>query len=155
MNVKAWIKSHWYFILIVVAAFLAGRYSLPEKVVIQTKIVTQEVEKQDTAIDQDRVSDVVHILKPDGTKITEIHVEAKKDIEQKKDISIAQTVDQTKTVEYRRGVYVQAMVGLPLSSISSGAVFGVSASKQVWGPIVLGAWGFTDLRVGLSGGLEL
>lgn len=155
MKFEDFLKSNYIWLIIIAIAFIAGRYSSPEKVVTVTQVVTKEVKTEDDQIDSDRVSDVLHILKPDGTKITRIKVEAKKDESLKDSKRIDSSTFTSKTIEYRRGVYAQALIGLPMSDISSGPVYGVSISKQFFGPIVLGAWGLSNLTVGLSVGLEL
>jgi hypothetical protein len=138
----------------VAASYLAGRYSAPEKIKTVTKVEVHEVTKTVTEKSGEKNEVITQIKKPDGTEITRTRIEAHHESRQ----AIAKEA-QTKTevvheVTYRQGVVISALIGLPLSSLYSGAVYGVAVSKPFIGPIHLGVWGMSDKTIGLSAGLE-
>jgi hypothetical protein len=136
---------------------------MPEK--ITEKEIIVEVEKKVVEIQEKKVflnkrkTLIVRITRPDGT------IEEREEIiesnEGMLDISITDTTDSTKTKEkevtkeYKRNDWlVQGMVGLSFKSKGLNENYGGSVSRRIIGPIYLGAYGFSDRRVGLSVGFE-
>lgn len=124
-------------LIVVAVAFVAGRRSAPEKV------KTVQVEKVVTVVERK----VIRIKKnKDGSEETEIIVDKKKD--SKTDTITKENPTKTSTTN----ISLLAGTSSPKSDIEF--VYGVSASKELIGPITLGAWVLTNKSVGLSIGLN-
>ncbi len=129
------------------ASFAAGRYTTPEKIVIQKEIV--EVEKKV----EDKRKEIVktEVTHPDGTK----------EITTKTVVDSTTKTDSTKTdkeLEERTAasskVSISALVGAPLSlSGPITPVYGGHIHRPLLGPISLGLWGLSNATAGVSIGL--
>src|SRR5579864_2857048 len=130
-------------VVTVVVSFAVGRYTVPVKTVVETKVV--EVEKKvvntDTNTDQNKHKEttVTEMDKPDGTKVIVTKTDEVSDIDTK--INSVSTLDkktdksEAKTsVKSGGGVSVSALAGLSAKDIQS-YVYGIHASKEVLGPI--------------------
>ena len=144
------------------ASYLCGRYSAPEKIRIETKIEKQivevQVEKRDEEKSGEKTEVITQIIRPDGTKISRTRIEARHESNAKSEAStetkVSEKIDKTKEITNRSGVAVNILAGLPLASITHGLVYGASFTTPFFGPIEIGAWGFTDMRIGISMGLR-
>ena len=128
-------------IVLVVIAYATGRYMSPEKV--KTEVKTIEVEKIVTKVQRKKV--VIKENK-DGSKETVIVTDTKSDEKGKSNTDI-----ENKEVTKKGSFNVSVLAG---SSIPINGVLGVSATKNVLGPITVGAWGLTNGTAGLSVGLN-
>lgn len=141
-------------IAVLVAAFAVGRYTAPEKVKIETKVV--EIEKQVVVHDTTTKKKVTHIVitHPDGTKEETTITE---DITKEKDKTSNTHEDKQETVKEETKssskLTLSALAGVHVSS-SPDLVYGGMVSKQVLGPISIGLWGLTDKSVGASVGVS-
>jgi hypothetical protein len=140
---------------LILSAFLAGRFSAPEKIKIQKETVTVASEVRDEEKSGEKVEVTTQITRPDGTKISRTRLETKHDSKIETSKETLNETKEKKEITNRQGVVVSALIGLPLTDLSKGPVYGASFSKQFIGPIHLGAFMFTDMRVGISLGLEL
>lgn len=144
-----------FFGAVTALSFIVGRYSAPEKIKIEkeTATETESAKSSNDKKDQEKIETTVK--RKDGTEITRIRYITKTEVIKEESKAALAVSKETKTIENRRGVVVQALIGLPLnSSILSGPVFGAAFNKQILGPINIGAFAFTDMRVGISLGLE-
>lgn len=140
-------------VLIVAVSFAAGRYTTPEKVKTETKIV--EVEKKTKKVDtkEHKKTVIRWVTNPDGTKTkTEV-------ITDDRDSNTSETDqierDSSKTTEITRSsskVTVSALVGMSISAPGV-PIYGVSVTKPILGPITVGFFGLTNKTGGLSLGL--
>lgn len=170
---------NWKHLLISAVVIFAlgaaiGRYTVLEKVRIETKVVTvektvtDESKKTKTETDRDRHREtiVTEITHPDGrvekTTRTVDHTETKRKTDQdtKTEITQDKTEVTEKTEERVRGsspVTVSALVGAPISfsngSLLGPIVYGAHISKPLLGPISTGLWGLTPGVFGVSVGL--
>lgn len=128
-------------VIIIVIAFCAGRFFAPEKIKIEVKTV--EVEKVVTKIQHKKV--VIRQNK-DGSKETVIITDTKSDEKGK-----SRTDIENKEITKKGSLNISVLAG---SSIPINGVLGVSATKNVLGPITAGAWGLSNGTVGLSLGLN-
>jgi hypothetical protein len=146
-------------VVAVATAFATGRYTVPTKVIEVTKVV--EVEKKtkdkDQKVDKDTKKTTTIVEEPTGKKTTTIVEEDKVN----KDTSTKETDDKTKTDNSFKEVLkssplsVSALFGGPLpGSGPFQMVYGLHVSKQVLGPITVGAFGMTNRTVGFSLGLN-
>lgn len=144
-------KTVTYIVLLLIVAFFMGRFSAPEKIKIEEKKITVEIEKKSEAASKDFVVISTTIEKPDGTKVTRTKKERKSDTFVTNEIEKKESTSLMKEVTLRRGVVVSgiASVTFPLS-----VAYGVMVQKQVLGPINLGAFGLTNKTFGISAGLE-
>lgn len=137
-------------------AYGFGRWSAPDHVKIETKIV--EVEKKttdtDTNRDKHKKTTVVETTKPDGTKEKTTVITEDTDTERKTHSTddIAKTSDTVKELSRASKVTLSALAGMNVTSAGL-PVYGVSVSKPILGPITVGAFGFQNGLVGASLGL--
>lgn len=136
-----------------VVAFAVGRYTVPETVRIETKIVEVEKKVKDIKKDKNKETKVTTIKKPDGT------VETVKTItENTKTDSKSETNSETKTdnkSETIRGsdkVTLGVMGGFDV--LTNKAVYGGSVYRPVLGPIGIGVWGLSNATCGATIGLS-
>lgn len=134
-----------------------GRYSLPAKVITETKIVEKEVEKK--KIDKDKVTIITTTIKPDGTKVTETKIVDKSVITV--DIDKNKIIDkETVTTFNNNNFHVSALIGHNFGNntdllLNNTFVYGISVEKRFIGPLYLGVWGMTDKSLGISAGVNL
>lgn len=143
------------YIGLLVAAYFAGKHSSPAKVEVKKEIVYKEVEKKTTTIDQDQDKRITEIVKPDGTKIKRTHIFVRKKSQIDSSAVVNSQTHEQKIVAANRGVNLSLLAGAPLQGLTYSLVYGVSANKPFFGPISLGLWAFSDLRVGVSVGIDL
>lgn len=141
-------------------AFAVGRYTVPEKVRIETKVV--EVEKKSSVADIDLKRDkkknttITETKKPDGTitTVTTVTEDTKTDKQDKTTTNDNITTNSDSVNSVVRGgskVTISALGGLDFSS--GKPVFGACLSKPVLGPITIGVWGLSNASGGASVGL--
>lgn len=135
-------------VVTVVTAFAIGRYTVPEKVRVETKIV--EVKSQDTKKKDDVQTVVVVKKEPDGEETTTTttldktttdtisHVAENEDT-----ISTKSSGTQPITISVLGGVDTERSIG----------VIGGSITKPVLGPVTLGIFGLSNGTCGGSIGL--
>lgn len=133
-------------------AFALGRYTVPTKIKVETKIV--EVEKKRTTTDKDTSKKTLTktTRKPDGTEttVTKVVEDSKTKRETNKDTTT--TAHQTTTKETSGGrTSVLALMALDLKTPTS--AYGASINRMLVGPVTVGAFGFTNGTVGLGLGL--
>jgi hypothetical protein len=163
-------------VVLLVGAFLAGRYTTPvkvqekvvEKVVVQEKIVTVEVDKKNTDEDQkkDTHTVVVVVKKKDGSTITTETKDTHAD-DQKHEVEIKyvdrvvnrvveKEVTVTKTIDRILPQWsVTAKVGTTFNQLKPSLappyfqplLVGVDVDRRILGPIWFGMWGLTDLKL--------
>ena len=152
-------------------SFAFGRYLTPEKIKIETK--TEYVERTDKTKDQkestntDKDSHIkrttTEITKPDGTVIrrtktekdTSTQITTDKTSNEKEVTDKRLTKEESKAVEYGSGrVIISGLVGLQATNPAQGFQYGLHVTKPILGPITFGVWGFHNLNVGLSLGLQ-
>lgn len=136
-------------------AFAAGRWAVPEKVRIETKVVEVERKQTDTDRDKHKATTVIETVRPDGTKttVTQTTEDTKTD---RKTVTVDdKTSDTTKEVTRSTSkVTISGLMGVRLDEIGKSTttplVYGLSVSKSVFGPITIQAWGLSDLSVGVG-----
>ena len=146
-----------YLIIIgaIVGAFLAGRYSAPDKIKIETVTVTKEVQVKDESQRVNQIERVIETTYPDGRAVKETRIKTRAAMRRSESKAVEIATKENREIENRRGVVVSALMGLPFSSLSDGPVYGAAFQKKFIGPISIGAWMLTNLTFGLSVGLEL
>lgn len=127
-------------------SFAAGRYSVPEKIKIETKVV--EVEKKKEDIKKHRRKTTITDKDGSTTTIIDTTIEKKSD----EDISL-QKDTTTEKVRGDSKVSLALMSGIDVTNPQKGLVYGVSVQKPVLGPITIGLWGFNTGTMGASVGL--
>lgn len=147
-------------IITVTAAFAAGRYTVPEKVRVETKIVEVEKKSTENVADvktREKKTEVTKVVaKPDGTKETTTTViyDNSKENDHKTDTTdtVAKSQDKTKEVTHASDkVTVSALIGANIRS--PGMVYGASITKPILGPLAVGLFGLSDGTCGGSIGL--
>lgn len=146
----------------ILTAYAFGRYSAPEKIITETKIVEVEKKHEETKTDSDRdkhkETTTVEKTLPDGSKETTTTVVEDTHSDKKTDKSADSdrntTTDTKKEVVNSSGrVTISALAGAPITSLGT-PVYGGSVTKNILGPIVGGVWALTNGTVGVSLGLQ-
>lgn len=144
-------------------AFAFGRWSAPEKVKIETKVVEVEkkTESSQSDIDRNRRRETTEteVTRPDGTtektKKTIEETETHKETNRKDTTSTSTTTEASKEVTVGTAkVTVSALVGIELAPGTRPPVwYGGSISKPILGPVTVGVWYLTAPAAGFSLGL--
>jgi hypothetical protein len=141
-------------------AFAVGRYSTPTKVKIVTQTVTVEKKVDTTQTNTDSNKHLTTVKTetdlPDGTKTIVTKTELTDDTKKKTDTKdvTSDTINTTVSKEVTRGsspVTLSLLAGAQLTGFTP--VYGGSISKEVLGPITLGAFYLSNTTAGLSVGL--
>ena len=123
-----------------------GRYSLPAKIVTETKTVqveAKQVAKEDHTI-------IVTVKKPDGSVITTTHNDIDTHVVDDKKTDTA----TTKTVEYSvPKVTISALAASRLLVGAPSMAYGGQIQYRFLGPLQAGVMGLSDGTIGVSLGL--
>jgi hypothetical protein len=126
-------KTKLIIVLVLIAgAFAAGRYSTPR---------TETTSKESETVKKDIVTIVKEITRPDGTKETNTTIVDRS--KEKKEESRKEVI-----VPKRAVISVSALVGYSIRD--SAPVYGLSVSKEVMGPITIGAFGLNNGTIGVT-----
>lgn len=146
-------KTHAIIALFIVfTSFAAGRYTTPERVVIQKEIV--EVEKKSTEVERNKKkeTEVTERTNPDGSKETITKTKEETTTEKKTETDKSKT-DSATEERSRSKVNVSILAGLPISTPVS-PVYGAAMTSELVGPISAGIWflspGIAGISVGVS-----
>ena len=132
-------------------AFAAGRYSVsaPE---VKTDQTSSSVDNKQTDKNSHVQTIIVTIKDPSGAEKTTTTI-TKDTTTQVKDKDVLNTTFAQDVIPPKRNTLnVYALAGVDVKT--PGVVYGVSVTKQVLGPISVGAWGLTSGIVGVSLGLS-
>jgi hypothetical protein len=140
-------------------AFGFGRWSAPQKIVTETKVVIQKDATKETQSDQDKHSETntVQVKKPDGTIITKTTTKTDTDTKRKteQETKTDQKSDtRTEITKSSSPVTINALAGVNVTSLTGGLIYGLSISRPILGPITIGAWGMTNKTGGFSLGIQ-
>lgn len=133
-------------IIIIAVSFAFGRYTAPS-----AAIKTIETNQTDTETQKDTHKETTITKDKNGNEVTKII----EDSTTKKDKQSTTNIDQTVTPSNKDILNVSALVatdGFSLSNITP--VYGLSVTKNLLGPITVGAFGLTNRTVGLSIGVN-
>lgn len=141
-------------LIAIVAAFAFGRFSAPEKIKIETKIVEVERKTSESETDRHKESTTTEVTRPDGTK--EKTTTTTEDTNRKS----ASTDDTNKNTEITKEVTksgspvtIQALAAVNVTSLAAPIDYGMSISRPLLGPITVGIFGFSSGKVGFGIGL--
>lgn len=155
MNTKSKITLS---LIALLTAFAFGRFSAPEKIKIETKVV--EVEKKEVQKDLDKQVHKKTITKtttkPDGTKSTTTITQDDSTFNAKTDSKseIDKSSDTLKEVTRSSSkVTVQGLAAVNPFHLQNGLDLGASVCKPILGPLTVGIFGFRSGTVGASAGL--
>jgi hypothetical protein len=141
-------------IIVIVVSFIVGRYSAPEKIKIEEKKVVAEAEKVFIDNQVETAKTTTSISKPDGTLYTRTKTTTKAKESASKQLTRSEDLSKNTEIINRSGVTVSVLAASNFSSLLT-PTYGVSVSKPIIGPIVIGAFGLVNGTVGLSLGLML
>jgi 23S rRNA pseudoU1915 N3-methylase RlmH len=129
-------------VIIIVIAFYCGKYSAPERIKTEIKVV--EVEKE---VKKSEHKTIKIKQNNDGSKETIIISDTNTEEKSKE-----KTTEEKKEIIRNAKTNISLLVGgaYPIS----GPHYGLSVQRQLIGPITLGAWGTTNNNFGLSIGLN-
>jgi len=156
-----------YKVLIIIAVgatgVAVGRFTVPERVKIETKTVevVKTITVKDTTKDKKvhKETTIVEVTKPDGTKETTTKVvldsDLKKDTTTHTNVSDSKSADdKSETTKTGSRLNISVLAGAPVSLHGLGNfVYGVHVSRDLLGPISVGLFGLSDGVVGGSIGL--
>lgn len=137
-------------LIVVLVSVAVGRFTAPEKVRIETKIVQVDKKTEDKDIDKHEHKVTKTVTNKDGTTETTTVSDTDTGIADKKTDNSYSSKDTEK--EVTRGsskVSISALAGLDIHSPGT-PVYGGAVSKSILGPIGVGAWGLTDGVFGAS-----
>lgn len=149
-------------VVVILTSFAVGRYTVPTKIKIETKIVEviKEVKVKDTSETKkkDKIYTKIVDTKPDGSK-TETTVIAEKDAsvtktDTKVDLDDNKTADKIKEVVKDSGhLNLSFLAGVDVAHPGNGLLYGGHIIRDIIGPINIGIWGLTNGTAGCSIGL--
>lgn len=148
-------------IIIAVTFAAIGRWTAPEKIKTETKIVEVEkkTEHSDTEADKNKHKETTthEITRPDGTKETTTTVV--EDSNANRHNTTDKTDDKSKSEDISKEVTksgskltLSALAGVKVSD-PTGMIYGGHVTKDILGPINIGVWGMSNNTAGLSIGL--
>jgi len=142
-------KSVGLVIVLVAIAFFVGRFTSPEKIKIEEKIVTveKEVVNQDTETKENKLV-IVHEY-PDGLRVTKTKTRSIQSAKSETKKEVAMATDKKVTIESPKKTLIYAII--PMLKTDQ---YGLGVSHSFIGPIELGAQFKTDLSVSLNVGLR-
>lgn len=129
-------------VVIIVVAFYCGRYSAPERIKTETKIVEVEKEVVKTEYKTVRIKE-----NKDGSKETVIISESNSQEKAKQKSS-----EEKKEIIKNGSTYVSVLLGG--ASTVPHLNYGLSVQRDVLGPFTIGVWGLTNANLGASVGLR-
>lgn len=151
-------------VVAIIVAFGFGRWSAPQSVKTETKTAETDTSKTDTEKEVEKhkhtSTTTTDVTKPDGTK--EHTTTTTEDTDNvKKDKQVAET-DKTKSTETSKEVTksasrltLSALAGAKLSLSSPVTpIYGGMVSKDVFGPISVGAFGLSSGVGGIAVGIS-
>ena len=144
-------------------AFATGRYTVPEKIKVETKIVEVEKKtenkKEDVNQNKHKETKTVIVEKPTGEKETTTTTVEDTKTDKSSDTAKNDTTtkDSTENKDIKLGdskVTVSALAGVQYS-VGTGVapVYGACVSKPIIGPVTVGLWGLSNASGGVSVGL--
>lgn len=142
--------SQYRFNIIIVGVlcgvcFAFGRFSAPETVRVETKVVTVEKRVEVAEKHQDVV--IHEVIRKDGSKVIDSHTVTQS--EKKSDQIVASQASEMKeVVKSRQSLSVNALIGL-------NQTYGALVSFPILGPISFGPWGLTNASAGVTVGISL
>lgn len=158
-------KTRYKVIIMIVSlatAYAFGRFSAPEKIKIETKVV--EIEKKDKKIAKDieknkrKDTKTVRITKPTGEKVviireiedSSLDVKTRSNEKEEKLKAEASKKEEQKT---QGRVTVSVLGGVDITNPNK-IIYGGSVTKPILGPVTIGLFGLTDGVCGGSIGLQ-
>lgn len=137
---------------IVTISVAIGRYTVPEKVRIETKIVEVEKKTTQSDIDKNKHKDtVVTVVKAkDGSEVTTTHITEDTNTDSKVNTVLTDDKTTDKTKEVTRGsspTTIAALAAVNFTGTPSIA-YGLSVQKPVLGPLGVQVQGFTNMTFG-------
>lgn len=128
--------------------FAFGRWSAPEKVRIETKIV--EVEKKESETKKKKHKKTVVVKNPDGSETTTTIEDETTERKKKSDrLSENDSIEQTTKSTSR--LNISALVGK--DPLSTNLLYGGHVSRDLIGPVSVGVFGLSNKTAGFSLGL--
>lgn len=137
-------KKVFIFAVIIVASFAVGMYSAKLNVAESKKQTEKEIEKEVT---EETV--IIKEKRPDGGEKTTITTKK----ETKTVTNETKNSTSTKGTSKRRTLTINALAGVSTNDLSK-PIYGFSVTKEVLGPVTVGAWGLTNGTLGVSLGLS-
>lgn len=139
---------------LLIGTFALGRYTGPEKVRTETKIVEVEKKTKKSETEKHKETEVVEITHPDGTKEkkTKIVEDANRKTAEKDESKKSQD-SSTEITRSGGKLYIQGLAGLDRFNIIA-PIYGISISREILGPISVGGWGLSNGAFGVSLGLS-
>lgn len=144
---------------LLIVSFAIGRYSSPSKIVETEKLTTNTDSTTDINKDthRNKITKTTIVKNKDGSEtITKIS----KDVADTNTISKNNTVsssakETTKETTYSKGsLNLSALAAKNVHSLTSELKYGGMVSRNILGPITMGAFGLTDGTIGVSMGLS-
>jgi hypothetical protein len=138
----------------ILTSFAVGRYSVQKPIVHTVTDVRTDV-KQDQVADTHTQTTITTVKTPDGTVKTVEQINQVADTKTDTQVIADTHVDTTITPPKTNTVNISALVANNFShGLGITPTYGVSVSKEILGPVTIGAFGLTNGVVGVSIGLS-
>lgn len=137
-------------VVVVTVAFAFGRYTAPSDTV-----KTKETQQTDTNTQTDTTTKKTTTIEEDPSGKKKTTIEEDTTTTTKKEKNKTTNIEQSVTPSNKDILNVSALVatdGFSLSNITP--VYGVSVTKNLLGPITVGAFGLTNKTIGVSIGVN-
>jgi hypothetical protein len=135
-------------------SYAFGRFSAPDHVKIETKIVEVEKKVTDTDKEKHQKKVVEEIELPDGTKKKTTTIVQDTDTKTHVEDDKSKTSDTIKETDKGSKVTLAALGGVALHPNGTDPIlYGGMISKPILGPITVGIWGLSNATAGAAVGL--
>lgn len=136
-------------------AFALGRYSAPGGQSTASTSTTTQTQTTDTTKNRDthKHTQVTHTKDADGKETTVTVVDEDTTVVTDKKQDKVTDEKKTEVVQARKTLNVSALAGVDVRDLTT-PVYGVSVTKEIAGPITIGAFGLTNGVVGISLGIS-
>lgn len=138
--------------LVIVISFAAGRYSSNVNETIDKTKTIDKTANIDTSKNSHKVTNSVTITKPDGSTETTTTTTTDNNTD-KKEVDSSKTVSNTEVVK-KSAPLTNLSVIAAVDFQTKTPVYGGSVSRELIGPVTVGAFGLSNGIVGLSIGLN-
>jgi hypothetical protein len=139
-------------------AFAAGRWTGPEKIktVVQTVTVEKKTDDQTKKEQDHKKYTTVEVVSPDGTKTRTTTITDDRGITSTDKSTDNTDITQTKSKEVDKSsskLTMQFLAGMAITAPGV-PIYGLSVSRNILGPVVVGVFGLTNKTGGFSIGLS-
>lgn len=143
-------KNYIIIAILMLSAFAVGRYITPKNTTDTTHAIETIKEQEDIHKNQDITK--TETVTPDGKKVIVTRIQTITDTITK--IKEVEKKDESKSTKQIGNILIVDLLSSLDTTKPFSLVYGAAVSNNLIGPVRIGAFGFTDGRVGVSLGLQ-